>query len=205
MLFLIKYSFYAHNGFYTLLITENNLSKNFETMTELDLYIKYLMINDFIEVFFDSKDIKENVNMIKNMEIYSNELLRAMFILFDSCCRVFSSINNKKENNNEINIKEIYNKGYQMAEIVQVIQEGKKNNEDIIKQIDEYRKKEKEKEENKVDIIKKKEEKMNIENYKEKEIEKTNEIEENDKKNNEIRNRYTNIFNNIFLRRLLFL
>ena len=143
MLFLIKYSFFAHNGFYTLLIRENNLSKNFVSMVELDLYSKYLMLNDFIDVFFDSKDILDNINMIKDMEIYSNELLRTMFILFDSCCRVYSSINNNKQES-DINMKEIYDKGYQISEIVQAIQEGKKNSEDIIKQIEEYRKKEKE-------------------------------------------------------------
>jgi hypothetical protein len=135
MLFLIKYSFFNHNGFYTILIRETGLSKNFETITELDLYIKYLMLNDFIETFFDKKDIGININMIKDMEIYGNELLRTMFILFDSCCRVYTNATfNKKLN--ETNLKEIYSKGYSMAEIVQVIQEGIKNNEEIMKRID---------------------------------------------------------------------
>ena len=146
MLFLIKYSFFSHNGFYLLLIRENNLTRNFNSMIELDSYIKHLILKDFIDIFFDKNDLLFNVSMVKDLEIYSNELIRTMFILLDNCCRVFSTINNLKKD--ELNIKELFNKGYQVYEIVQVIQEGKKNNEDIIKQIDEYRKKEKNNENN---------------------------------------------------------
>ena len=185
LLFLIKYSFFAHNGFYTLLIRENELSKNFKSMTELDLYIKYLMLNDFIDVFFIKDDFDYNINMINDIEIFSSELMRCMFILFDSSCREYFS-----SNFYETNLKDIYDKGYPICEIVQVIQEGKKKNDEIIKQIEDYRKKEKEKEneEKKVNNNNNEDNKMNIENEKEKDDEKKLNSEKNKDKENNINN-----------------
>ena len=104
----------------------------------------------------------------------STDLMRTIFILFDNCCRIYSNINDIKKN--EMNIKEIYNKGYQIYEIIQVIQEGKYNNEDIIKQINEYRKKENEKKEDKKD------DKINNENNN-KQIKNENDSKENKKEN----------------------
>ena len=174
MLFLLKYSFSSNSGFYILLIRENNISKNFDNVIELDAYIKYLMLNDFIDVFFDKNNLEYNINIIRDIEIFSTDLMRTIFILFDNCCRIYSNINDIKKN--EMNIKEIYNKGYQIYEIIQVIQEGKYNNEDIIKQINEYRKKENEKKEDKKD------DKINNENNNE-QIKDENDSKENKKEN----------------------
>lgn len=103
MLFLLKYSFSSNSGFYILLIRENNISKNFDNVIELDAYIKYLMLNDFIDVFFDKNNLEYNINIIKDIEIFSTDLMRTIFILFDNCCRIYSNINDIKKN--EMNIK----------------------------------------------------------------------------------------------------
>ena len=171
MLFLIKYSFFSHKGFYTLLIREKDSSKEFNSVLELDAYIKYLMLNDFIEIFFEKNDLPYNINIIRDIELYSTDLIRTIFILFDSCCRVYSSINNIKKD--ETNLKEIYGKGYKMYEIIQVINEGVKNNEDIIKQIEEYRKKENKNNEDNKD--------NNMDIEQEKKQEKSKEINEENK------------------------
>ena len=41
LLLLIKYSFHINDNFYVLLILEKNLSQKFNSMKELDAYIKY--------------------------------------------------------------------------------------------------------------------------------------------------------------------
>ena len=140
LLFLIKYSFHCNNNFYSLLILEHDLVHNFISAKELDAYVKFLILNTFFEIFFDENDINYNINIIKDMETYSNELARMMYILYDNCCRVYNTINNINKNKKEkINLNELYNKGYYIYEIMQVIQEGNDNNEDISKTIDEYR------------------------------------------------------------------
>ena len=142
LLLLIKHSFFSYNSFYTILLLENNLVQKFETINELDTYVKYLLLNDFIDVFFDKNNFNNNINIINDMETYSTELTRTMYILFDNCCRIYGNINIIDIKNEKIILKELINKGYNIFEIIQVIQEGQKNNENIIKQIDEYRKNE---------------------------------------------------------------
>jgi hypothetical protein len=51
LLSFIKYSFLSHNGFYTILIREGEFIKNFNIHKELDVYARYLILNDFIEIF----------------------------------------------------------------------------------------------------------------------------------------------------------
>ena len=194
LLLLIKYSFHINDNFYVLLILEKNLSQKFNSMKELDAYIKYLILNNFIEVFFDKNDFNYNINVIKDLETYSNELTRTMYILFDNCCRIYNEIDDNKDE--KINLKELFNKGYHIYEIIQVIQEGQINNENIIKKIDEYRQnlidnenelnkkdddknEKKEKEKEKVEEEdKEKEEEKDKEKEKEKEEEKANDNNE---------------------------
>ena len=137
LLLFIKYSFYSHNNIYTIMILEHNLVKDFSSLKELDAYIKYLILNDFIEIFFDKNDYNINIEVIKDIEIYSPELSRLMYVLFDSCIRTYNKIRDMTKE--KINLKELFNKGYNIYEIVQVIQEGQINNENIIKIINEYR------------------------------------------------------------------
>ena len=88
---IVKYSFLSHNGYYTILIREGEFIKNFDIDKELDLYTKYLILNDFIEIFFDNNDINYNINVLKDIEMNSTEFTKGIYILFDTCCRVYQS------------------------------------------------------------------------------------------------------------------
>ena len=105
MLLLIKHSFFSYNSFYTILLLENNLVQKFETINELDTYVKYLLLNDFIDVFFDKNNFNNNINIINDMETYSTELTRTMYILFDNCCRIYGNINIIDINNQKLILK----------------------------------------------------------------------------------------------------
>ena len=187
LLLLIKYSFYLHDNFYTLLILENNLAKNFTSMKEFDAWVKFLILNNFVEVFFDKNDCNYNINIIKDLETYCNELTRTIFILFDNCCRMYYEIDNIK--NEKINLNELFEKGYFSYEIMQVIQEGKFTNDAIIKAIDEYRQNEidNENEKNKNDNMNEEKEKDKY-NEKNKYMEEEKEKEKEKEENNEIQN-----------------
>ena len=127
----VKYSFLSHNGYYTILIREGEFIKNFNIDNELDLYVRYLILNDFIEVFFDNNEIDYNISVLKDIEMNSSELTKGIYILFDTCCRIYQ-VNKENNIDKKININEIYEKGFKIYEIIQSIQEGKKNNEEII-------------------------------------------------------------------------
>ena len=176
MLFITKYSFILHNGFYTILIREGEMIKNFNNHKELDVYARYLILNDFIEIFFLDDDLNYNVSIINDIEMNCHEFSMAIYILFDTCLRLYQMY--KDYNKDEMNIFEISKKGYQIYEIIQSIQEGKKTNEEIINHLNECKKLENlEKEENKD----KKDIDENMEKKSDLEIDKNNNNNEEDK------------------------
>ena len=143
LLLLIKFLFNTNHNFYTLMILEHDLVQNFDSLKELDAYIKYTILSDFYEIFFDKNDNEKNSEVIKDIELYSIELSRVVYILFDNCVNYYSKILDISKE--KINPRELFNKGYNIYEITQVIQEGEKNkknkinNENIMKIIDELR------------------------------------------------------------------
>ena len=160
LLFLIKLTFCYNNNFYILSILEHETVQNFNSMKEIDSYVQYLILNDFIEIFFDKDDYNKNVEIINDIELYSKELTRVMYILFDRCIRLYSNISNPKKE--KINVNELFKKGYHIYEIMQVTQEGQRTNEDIIKNIDSCRNNEK--------VLEDKDKEKDINNNKEKKI-----------------------------------
>ena len=172
LLLLIKYQFYNSDNLPVLSILEHDLVKNFVSLNEFDAYVKYLILNDFFEVFFDKNDYDKNIEMIKDIEKYCAELTRMFYILLDRCVRSYEIIYNSQKSN--IKINELCNQGYYIYEILKVIQEGKKTNEDIIKAINEYRNNENE------DEIKRQKEEND------KEDNNNNKVDDNTKQNQEI-------------------
>ena len=172
LLLLIKYQFYNSDNLPVLSILEHDLFKNFVSLNEFDAYVKYLILNDFFEVFFDKNDYDKNIEMIKDIEKYCAELTRMFYILLDRCVRSYEIIYNSQKSN--IKINELCNQGYYIYEILKVIQEGKKTNEDIIKAINEYRNNENE------DEIKRQKEEND------KEDNNNNKVDDNTKQNQEI-------------------
>ena len=184
LLFIVKYSFMSHNGYYTLLIREGDLIKDFENNKELDVFARYLILNDFIEVFFSNDDINYNISLIKDIEKNNSEFTKGIYIIFDTCCR-FYQLYKDCNKDNTINIKNIYQKGYKIYEIIQAIQEGKKTNEEIINHLTECKKAENsEKTEKDLEKKDEKNEKIASNNM---------EIEHNDINNNNINQNNNNI------------
>ena len=142
LLYIVKYSFLSHNGYYTILIREGDLIKDFVNGKELDVFARYLILNDFIEVFFLNDDVNNNTSVIQDIEKNSSEFTKGIYIIFDTCCRFYQLYKDCNKDNN-INIKDIHKKGYKIYEIIQAIQEGKKTNEEIINYLTECKKAEK--------------------------------------------------------------
>ena len=201
LLSFIKYSFLSHNGYYTILIREGEFIKHFNINNELDVYARYLILNDFIEIFFDNNDINYNISVLKDIEMNSTEFTKGIYILFDTCCRLYQVYkDNNKENT--ININQIYNSGFKIYEIMQVIQEGKKTNEEIINYLNECKKNEnlkkeendkKKENENKMDIDKENNEMNQSKNNNN--IISENEKDNNKKENNDEKNNSNNNIN----------
>ena len=201
---IVKYSFISHNGYYTILIREGEFIKNFNIHNELDLYARYIILNDFIEIFFVNDDINYNISVLKDIEMNSSEFTKGIYILFDTCCRLYQVYKDNK-NDDKINLNEIYNKGFKIYEIIQAIQEGKKTNEEIINHLNECKKIENEEKNKNNKIEKEKIDSNNNEKEKEKEKEEINNNEnsninnngnENKSNNNNENNSNNNINNN---------
>ena len=139
LLSMVKYSFMSHNGFYIILIREGELLKNFNVHKELDIYVRYLILNDFIEVFFKNDDLDYNISVIQDIEMNSNEFTKGVYILFDTCLRHYQTYIDLNKDD-KIHLKEVISKGYKIWEIIQAIQEGKKISKDIINHLTECKK-----------------------------------------------------------------
>ena len=188
---IVKYSFVSHNGYFTILIREGEFIKNFNIDNELDLYVRYLIINDFLDIFFSEENI-ENTSILKDIEMNSVEFTKGIYILFDTCCRLYQTYRDNDKNENKIKIDEINKKGFRVYEIIQVIQEGKKTNEEIINYLNERKKLENIEKIGKIEKEKKEEnDKMKIEE------EKNNNNENNKNENNNINERINEIENEI--------
>ena len=196
LLSIVKYSFFSNNGFYTILIREGDLIKDFNNNKELDVFARYLILNDFIEVFFNNDDINHNISVLKDIEKNSNEFTKGIYIIFDTCCR-FYQLYKDCNKDNKINIKEIHQKGYDIYEIIQSIQEGSKTNEDIINHLSECKANENmEKNENKKDEKDENNNKKGI-NEKDEKAEKDEKNEKNSLNNiNELNNNSNNNIQN---------
>ena len=188
---IVQYSFMSHNGYYTILIREGEFIKNFNIDNELDLYARYLILNDFIEIFFVNDDMDYNISVLKDIEMNTSEFTKGIYILFDNCCRLYQVYKENDEKDDKISLNEIYNKGFKIYEIIQAIQEGKKTNETIINYLNECKKLENE-EKNKSDIGKEKD--LNI-NEKEKGNEQTNNNENNNIENENQSNNINHVNN----------
>ena len=189
LLSIVKYSFMSHNGFYIILIREGELIKNFNVHKELDIYVRYLILNDFIEIFFKNDDLDYNISVIQDIEMNSNEFTKGVYILFDTCLRHYQTYIDLNKDD-KIKLKEVISKGYKIWEIIQAIQEGKKTCEDIIKHLTECKKiengenKEESKDEKKEDAKDEKKDEKDINNNMDIDIDTSLNNKDKDKDNN---------------------
>ena len=187
MIHLIKYQFSTNIVFYLILIREKDISTQFTYKNEIDVYVKFLILNDLIKVFFNNEKNEENLKCFSEMEKYGIQMYNIVLNLFDSCCLSFSNLKNI------LDVEEIYKMGYRVYEVMQCIQEGNDSKEKIVN----YLIKIKEKEEQIKKEKEKKEQEKNKEAKKEPEKEeKDNNIEEMSNKNNEENDNSNNNNNN---------
>ena len=133
----LKFEFSKSNGLYIILIRENEISKNFRFKNELDIYVRYIILNDLIEVFFN--DEKENINKIYEIEKYSNDFFNLIIGVIKNCFYYFN------EQKDILDLRDIYKDGYKVYEVMQCIQEGKNSKDNIINYLKEIHKEEIEK------------------------------------------------------------
>ena len=178
MLYLIKYQFSTNIALYLILIREKEVSTQFTYKNEIDVYAKFLMLNDLIYVFFNNEKNEENLKCFSDIEKYGVQMYTIMLNLFDNCCLSFTNLKNI------LDVEDIYKMGYKVYEVMQCIQEGKDSKEKIvnylikIKEKEEEIKKEKEKKDQEKNKLIEKEEKG------EKEINDEEMENKNDEENN---------------------
>ena len=175
ILTIIKYQFSSNLGFYLLLIRESEITKKFKYKNELDLYAKYLILNDLIEVFFNSDNIEENIQYFNDMEKYGFQMYKVILNIIDNCCFCFNNMKNL------LDVEDIYSMGYRVYQVMQCIQEGKENKEKIVN----YLLKAKDKED---EIKNMKDKSKNIEDDINKNEENLNNNNNNNNNNNDLNN-----------------
>ena len=133
----LEFEFSKSNGLYIILIRENEISKNFRFKNELDIYARYIILNDLIEVLFN--DEKENINNFYEIEKYSNDFFNLIIEIIKNCFYYFN------EQKDILDLRDIYKDGYKVYEVMQCIQEGKNSKDNIINYLKEIHKEEIEK------------------------------------------------------------
>ena len=126
----MKYEFEKQDGYYLILLRED-VSK-FNLKNELSVYVKYLIMNDLIEVFFSKKDQFDY--SLKDIAKYAYNFHSVLFsIINDSISQYKTLIEwNLNKNVEDIRIIDFEQMGFKKYAIVQALQEGMKKTDEIV-------------------------------------------------------------------------
>ena len=117
---LIKYEFEKQDGFYLILLRED--FSDFNLKCEVSVYVKYLILNDLIEVMFEG----DNAFTMGYIAEYAVLFQSVVMNIINECISCYKELIewNLEVTNEDVRIRDIETMGFEKYKIVQALQEG---------------------------------------------------------------------------------
>ena len=117
ILFFSHYDFLSEEEYYLLLILESDITKKLIYKNGIVTFIKYTILKDLKEIFFESDSLSENQKKFSEMELYFFQIYRTILLIIDDFWKC-------SKTSTKLNFNKIYEKGYKIYEISNLVQKG---------------------------------------------------------------------------------
>ena len=116
ILFFARFQFNKRDGFFLILILENDITKKLIYRNEINIYAKYMILKDLKEVFFKNEDLEENSKFFEELENYSHQMYKIILFILEDFYKWSSLINL------ELKFDKIYKQDFKVFEVIFFLQ-----------------------------------------------------------------------------------